>query len=307
MARSNYPEASLAATLGVVAGAAMFGTVPLFSRALLDYGLAPAAIAFYRFAASALVLVPFLRLARSAWRDTLWAMAGGAGMGLGWIGFVTSLQSMSVAGAGVLYMTYPAFAIVIAALAFRVSPSRRGLLAAGLIVVAGLVGLPAGGFGASGAGAVLMALAAPLAYGALINILSFRLGRLPTLSAVGAIALGSVLALTPVLASLPREALVPSEVSALPWLLGFSAITALLPQFLYVIFAPRIGPVRTAVAGSMEMVAMLLVAVALGEKPSAAELLAAALIVLAVVVGAGPAGRRGGQEALASAPPPGPG
>ena len=277
----------LLATSAVMVGAACFGTLPLFTRVLMEAGLAPPAIAFWRFALTALALLPLLRLGGGAWRPTLWAMAGGAGMGLGWIGFVHSLSAMSIAEAGVLFMTYPVFAIVFAALFFRVRPRLAELVAAAMIVLAAVLAAPSATFTAAVGGAVVFALAAPAAYGLLLNILAFRLGGLRPLGAVGAVALGSVVALSPLVVRLPASAIVPADSAAWPWLLAFSLATALLPQLLFVLFAPVIGSVRTAIAGSMELTAMLAVAVlAYVEALTMMQGLAAVLIIGAVALGA---------------------
>ena len=60
-----------------------------------------------------------------------------------------------------------------------------------------------------------------------------------------------------------------------------------LPQLLFVLFAPVIGSVRTAIAGSMELTAMLAVAVlAYAEALTMMQGLAAVLIIGAVALGA---------------------
>lgn len=276
------------AMAAVVAGAACFGTLPLFTRMLTEAGLAPPAIAFWRFALTAIVLLPLLRLRGGAWRPTLWAMAGGAGMGLGWIGFVHSLTTMSIAEAGVLFMTYPVFAILFAGVLFGVRPRPAELVATGLIVLAAVLAAPTGTPASVPiGGAVLFALAAPAAYGLLLNILAFKLSDLRPLGAVGAVALGSILALAPLVVRLPASAIVPADPAALPWMLAISLATALVPQLLFVLFAPVIGPVRTAIAGSMELTAMLVVAVlAYAERLSPAQALATVLVLAAVALGA---------------------
>lgn len=275
------------ATLGVMLGAAAFGTLPLFTRVLAEAGLAPQAIAFWRFALTALVLLPLFRVGRGRLRPTLWAMAGGAAMGLGWIGFVKSLEAMPIAEAGVLFMTYPAFAILIARLVFGERLRPLSILATALVVMAAVLAAPAGSLGGGTGAAVALALLAPAAYGLLINILAYKLQALRPLAVVGAVALGSVLALAPLLLRLPLAAIVPADPAALPWLLAFSAVTALGPQFLFALCAPRIGPVRTAIAGSMELVSMLAVAViAYAEALSRTQMLAAILIIVAVGLGA---------------------
>lgn len=281
------------ATAGVMFGASCFGTLPLFTRVLTEAGLAAPAIAFWRFALTALVLLPLLRLGtRAARRATAWAIAGGAAMGLGWIGFVHSLTLMSVAEAGVLFMTYPAFAILFAGVFFRVRPRLPSLVATALVVLAAGLAAPAGTLGSGLGPAVAFALLAPAAYGLLLNILSFELETLSPLGAVGAVALGSILALAPLLLGRPWHEIVPADPAVLPWMITFSVMTALLPQLVFVRCAPVIGPVRTAIAGSMELVGMLCVAVlAFGERLTGAQALAAFLIVCAVALGA--SGRAG--------------
>lgn len=71
----------------------------------------------------------------------------------------------------------------------------------------------------------------------------------------------------------------------LPYTLGLAFAPALLPQFIYITAAPRVGHVGTAIAGSIELPAM----VALGftvfcDQPSAKEIVACALVVAVVLL-----------------------
>lgn len=284
-----------AATLAVVAAAAMFGTLPFFARTLQAEGMAPPAIAFFRFALTAIVLLPLLRPRRA----TLWGLAGGVGMGLGWIGFVESLAVMSVAEAGVLFMTYPFFAILLGALAFGERLSAKGVLAAAMILGAAALATPLGDGARPGlVGAVLFALAAPAAYGLLINIIAHRVNVLAPLAAVGTIALGAVLGLLPLMLTLTPVEVVPQSAYGLLVLAAFSLVTALLPQLLMTTFAPVIGATRTAIAGSAELIAMFLVGVAaFGEALGGRHIAAGALVIAAIVVAAGRA------KGAASRPP----
>ena len=102
------------AVAGVLFASICFGFVPYFSRGLTDQGLAPYAVAFYRYILAAIVLLPALLIHRSNWREIVWGMAAGAVMGLGWVGYVTALETVSTSTVGVLYMTYPVFTIGIA-------------------------------------------------------------------------------------------------------------------------------------------------------------------------------------------------
>jgi len=133
----------LAAT-GVLFASICFGFVPYFSRGLTDQGLAPTAVAFYRYILAAIILLPALLKYRSNWREIVWGMVAGAVMGGGWVGYVTALETVPASTVGVLYMTYPVFTIVIAWALFGDQPTRRSLVAAGLIVIAAIfAGSPA--------------------------------------------------------------------------------------------------------------------------------------------------------------------
>ncbi|WMS41011.1 DMT family transporter [Acuticoccus sp. MNP-M23] len=280
---------SLIPVLAIMLGAACFGTLPLFARTLTDFAIAAPAIAFYRFALSALVLSPFLVLRGPLRGATFWGLAGGAVMGLGWIGFVVALKTLSVAETGILFMTFPLFAILFGLL-FGERPGGRGWIGAALIVLAALIVAPGDALDPSGGlVAVAAALVAPAAYGLLLNIIARRVHTLPAIAATGSIAMGSVLVLAPIVATLPLGEVLPAAPAAYAWLAVFSAMTALIPQLIYVVFSPRIGAVRTAMAGSAELPTMFIVgAVAFGEPLGWTHLTAGALILCAIALTARP-------------------
>ena len=118
----------------VVFACVCFGTIPYFAKSLTDAGMASYAVAFYRYGLSALVLTPLLlRLPRAQFRILLWGIASGIGTGLGWVGYVEAIKTVPVSTAGVLYMTYPVFTLLIGWLWFGDTPSRRAFLAALLV------------------------------------------------------------------------------------------------------------------------------------------------------------------------------
>ena len=84
-----------------------FGLVPLFARNLQAVGTDSATISFYRYAASALILLPWLPLRREKRGEAL--VLGGAGllMGLSWIGYLEAIKVASVAAAGSSSSTAP--------------------------------------------------------------------------------------------------------------------------------------------------------------------------------------------------------
>ena len=117
---------------GVIFASICFGVVPYFSRGLSDQGIAPQAIAFFRYVITAVVLLPVLFGNLAAWRELLWGMAAGAAMGLGWSGYAAALKVAPASTVGVLYMTYPVFTVLISWLIFKDRITRRALIAAGM-------------------------------------------------------------------------------------------------------------------------------------------------------------------------------
>ena len=65
------------AVIGVLFASICFGSVPYFSRGLTEQGLAPYAVAFYRFVLAAVLMFPSLLGQRAAWREILWGLAAG--------------------------------------------------------------------------------------------------------------------------------------------------------------------------------------------------------------------------------------
>ncbi|UOM35578.1 DMT family transporter [Acuticoccus sp. I52.16.1] len=273
-----------AGIFAIIAGAGLFGTTAYFGRVLPEFGMAAPAVTFFRFALTALVLAPFLVVRGPRRTATLWGIAGGATIALGWIGYVVALRSLPVAEVAVLFMTYPLFAIAFAALLFGERPGTRGALAAVLIVAAALVGTPIVSFGGA-ATAILFGLTTPAAYGFLLNVIAHRLGALPPLAATGSVSLGAVLGVAPLLVQLPPAEILPLEPAALVTIAVMAIASALLPQLLYVTFAPRLGAVSTAIAGSAELPTMFLIGwLAFGEPLTLAHGAAACLIMTAIAI-----------------------
>lgn len=287
MTAAARPSAAPIATLALVLGAALFGLTAYFARALGEAGLAGPAIAAWRFGLAAVVLFPVLALSSIRRGEVLWGLGGGALLGVGWIGYVEALQVLPVAEVAVLFMTYPFFTILFAAVFFRERPHWRSLLAAAIVLVAAAIATEPGRIAADPA--ILFALAAPAAYGMLLNILARKLGGAPPLSAVAAVALGALLGVAPLLPGVPLGALIPSAPVIWVGVLAAGVLTALLPQLLYVRFAPRVGAVRTAIAGSAELPAQVMCGVvAFGEPLTLSIGAAMALVLAAILIGARP-------------------
>ncbi|WP_170451567.1 DMT family transporter [Ruegeria arenilitoris] len=273
------------AVAGVLLASICFGLVPYFSRGLTQQGVAPHAVAFYRYIVAATLLLPVLIVHRKAWREICWGLAAGAVMGLGWIGYVTALEALPASTVGVLYMTYPVFTLVIAWALFSDAPTRRALLASGLIVLAAITAGAPASVSPQHIPTLLAALAAPFGFGFGICVLVHRLSRIAPLARIASVSLGSVLGLLPLILSADVQQLLPVRQSDWILIVGIGLVTALVPQLIYTICSPLIGASQTAVVGSVELPTMFVVGfVAFGEAITAPQAIACALVLGAIAI-----------------------
>ena len=273
------------ATLGIIAASVGFGLVPYFARTLTAEGMAPHAIAFFRYAFAASVLLPFVWRARARWTALLWGLLSGVAMGLGWIGYVRAVEIVPVSTAGVLYMTFPVFTLLIAWLVFGDVPGRRAVLASLMIVVAAVLVTSPDAITADQVPALALSLAAPLGFGFGINVLIHKLTTLPPLARIACVCLGSVLGLLPLMVTTPVAALFPVTASGWWLVAGIAFGSALIPQLLYTVAAPVIGTARTAIAGSIELPTMFLVGwFAFAEPVGLAQWIACGIVISAIAL-----------------------
>jgi len=273
------------AALGVLFASVCFGIVPYFSRNLTDQGLAPHAVAFYRYAIAAVILLPAFLSQLKAWRELVWGLCAGAAMGLGWIGYVTAVETIPASTVGVLYMTYPIFTVIIAWALFADTPSRRALFASGLIILAAVIAGNPSAVPSNQLSTLVISLAAPLGFGFGICVLVHRLSRIPPLARLASVSLGSVLALAPLVATSTSAEILPKDFDTWLLILGIAVVSALVPQLIYTVSSPIIGASRSAVIGSVELPTMFLVSMfAFGETLTFSQLIACVLVVIAIVV-----------------------
>lgn len=284
-AGANRPVGTGLATFGVVLASVGFGLVPFFARSLTEAGMAPHAVAFCRYALTAVVLLPTLLIARHNLRVVLWGVAAGVVMGLGWVGYVRAVEMAPVSTVGVLYMTYPIFTLIIAWALFRDTPSRRAVLAALIILAAALLSSSEAVLGPGMVWPLVISLAAPFGFGFGICVLVHRLPALPPLTRIGAVSLGSLIGLLPLVVMSDPQTLIPSDGQG--WLLvaGLALGSALVPQLIYTVCSPVVGTARAAAAGSVELPTMFVLGwVAFGEPIGPLQWVACGLIVTAIVM-----------------------
>ena len=96
---------------------------------------------------------------------------------------------------------------------------------------------------------------------------------------------GASISLLPLLILSAPDTVLPQNASDWQLIGGLALCTALLPQLLYTTFAPRIGAVRSAVAGSVELPTMFFIGwYTLGEVIGLAQWLACLLITMAILM-----------------------
>lgn len=272
------------ATLIVVAASVCFGLVPLFARGLMEMGVAPAAIAFFRYAFSGLFMLPFLPLARAKRRDALRMICAGLLMGLGWVSYLEALKTASVAATGVIYMTYPMFALLLAWLLVRQTPSPRSWLGCAMVLGAALI-LFDGTAGDAVSWALLLSLPAPILFALIIVTLTCLTPSLTSREKLSCGMVGSLIGLAPVVALTDPAAFLPSGADVWLTVIAMGLMTTLIPQFLYTVAAPKIGPGRAAAAGTVELPTMIALGwVMFGEAVGLREITASVLVLTAIVL-----------------------
>ena len=279
-------QSSLLPTILVVLACFCFGTIPYFARTLTDAGMAPHAVAFYRYGISALVLFPLLlRIPRARWKTVCWGIFSGVLVGLGWVGYVNGLKTVPVSTIGVLYMTYPVFTVLIGWAWFRDRPSFNALCGAGIVLLAALLVSSPAAVDPQHLPAMLISLTAPISFGIGINILVHKLNPISPIKRVASFTVGASLSLVPLLIATEPQAVLPQTPAQWQLIAGLALGTALIPQLIYTTYAHRIGAARSAVAGSIELPTMFFIGwFALGETIGLAQWLACLLITLAIVL-----------------------
>ena len=285
---------TLAATLIIAVASVCFGLVPLFGRVLLEAGLAPEAIALYRFCMALPLALAFLPRRRESLGPFLVLAGAGLAGGLGWTAYLDALDEVPVASAGVLYMSYPLFVVLLARLIVGQPITARATAGAALVLGGALIVNAPGTIGAADWLVLLSSLPAPIGF-ALIVVLLATVGHdLSTLERWSAICVGHVAGLLPAALLSPAGTLLPASAGGWLWISGLALVTATVPQILYTLASRRVSPSRAAAAGAAELPTMIAVGwLAFGERLGVHETVGALLVIAAIAVtpAVAPAGR----------------
>ena len=293
----NLRFTSVSATLVIVACAICFGSVPIFVRELQGLGNGPATIALYRYGFSALILLPFLPLERHKRASALLVAGAGAVLGLSLIGYLDAVGNAPVAAAGVVYMSYPVFAALFAWALLRQALTWRSLMAAGLVIGAAALLLDPTVLSHEVMSALVWAIPAPIAFGFLVVVLSGMASELSALERTVCGLSGSILGLLPLAIQEGQGSVLP--VSSQEWglIIAMGLATALIPQVLFTIACQKVGPVRTAAAGSFELPTMFLIGwLVFGETFGFREVISACLVLSAILIAPAISAKAAGQK-----------
>jgi len=272
------------ATALVASTSLLMGSVPVFARELTDAGLSPVSVSFYRNLVGTLLLAGLLRFDAEKRAATLWALATGLLMGLGWTAYVRAVEVVPVSTAGVIYMSYPMFAIVLARVVFGRRATTRALAAGMIVLGASVVALGAEIDGRDSE-VLLLAFAAPVSFGFAIAVLTERLATLRPIERVAPIAAGSTTGLLPLMLAQGRAESIPADLTTWCLALGIAVFTGIGPQWIYSAAAPHVGAARAAVAGATELPMMFLVGLVwFGESLTFEQGIAGVLVLVAILL-----------------------
>ena len=273
------------ATAAVALTAVLFGLVPIFARELQAEGVGAASIALSRYVLTAAVLLPFLPLARAKRREALLIGGAGMAMGLGWIGYLQAVETVPIAAAGVIYMAYPLFCVLFAWLLLRQRPTLRAVGAGLLILLAAGLLLDPAALEPAAMRALLWSLPAPMTFGFLVLVLCALTPNLTALEKLATGMLGATLGLAPMALGQEAGAILPQTAAGWGWITGLGLTTALAPQLIYTIAAPKLGAARAAAAGSFELPTMLAIGwIVFGETLGLRGAVASTLVLAAIAL-----------------------
>ncbi|SON51937.1 DMT family transporter [Vibrio tapetis] len=269
----------------VLASAFFYGLNPFFAQLLFKEGIGAELVSLYRFILPAVLFIFFLRTPRQNWPEATRSLLLGLVSGIAIFSYFYALETVSAATVILIYYSYPFFSVLIGWAVFGRIPSQNSLVSAVLVAIAASLTvrpdyLPEGSLLAIG-GCFL----APLTVATQVQYLSRPNTVIPTLNRMGWITMGHVAVLLPITIWNNPTQLLPQSSTGLMAMLGIALFAAAIPQFLFMVGAPRSCANKNAVTGSLELIVALLTgAILLGEELDRLELTAMALMLLALFI-----------------------
>lgn len=269
----------------IAVSAASFGAMAVFARLAYDGGADVTAVLFLRFVIAAPLMAVLMRLRGLAWpRGRL--LAGLAAMGgLGYVGqslsFFTALTKASASLVALLLYAYPAIVTVLSVVVLgerltrlRVAALGVALAGASLTIGPQLSGEPLG---------VVLGASAAVIYSVYILVgsrLTPRSGALPA----SAVIMAAAAAVYAVVVAVQRPAF-PATGGGWAAVVAIALVSTVVAITTFFAGMARLGPTDASTLSTLEpVVTVVLAALVLDERLSAAQLVGGLLILAAVVV-----------------------
>ncbi len=185
--------------------------------------------------------------------------AAGLASGIGWTTYLDAIDEVPVASAGVVYMSYPLFVVLLARLLVGQRISARAAVGAVLVLGgAALVNTP-GAIAPDQWLVLLSSLPAPVGFALIVVLLASVGHELSTLERWSAICVGHVAGLLPAALLSDAGTLLPVSAAGWGWVAGVALVTATLPQIAYTFASRHVSAARAAAAGAAELPTMMAV------------------------------------------------
>lgn len=269
----------------VLAAACGFGLNPMLAQLLYGLGFDAQVVTLYRFLLPTLMLLPFLRIRSGDWAEAGRMFALGMGNAVAMLAYFKAMQTIDPAKAIFIYYTYPIFSLLLGWLFWGKRPSRNGLVAGALILVAVSLVLNPQQAHEDSLWHIASVFLAPLMVALIIQYLAQPKAPMSTLQRLNMSQLGHMLVLLPLAVWSEPTKWLPVSWEGVVWLVALAVFASSLPQFLMTMGVSRLGSDRTAIAGTLELVvAMLAGTMVFGQSLTQGQLTAMLLVILAMAI-----------------------
>ncbi|MGF1720833.1 DMT family transporter [Vibrio kyushuensis] len=269
----------------VLLSAFFYGLNPLFAQLLFKEGLGAEMVSLYRFILPAIGFAFFLRTPQEHWAEACRSLFLGIVSGVSIFGYFHALETLPAATAILIYYTYPCFSVLIGWAIFRRVPTQNAFISAVLVAIAASLTVRPESLPNNALLPVAACFLAPLVVATQVQYLTNPRQCIPTCNRMAWITFGHILVLLPLVLWVAPDQVLPTSLTGIMSVFGIALLAAALPQFLFMVGAPRSCADKNALTGSLELVVALLSgAILLGEHLDQLELTAIVLMILALFI-----------------------
>jgi len=269
----------------IITAAIGFGLNPMLAQLLMSEGLSPQLVSLYRFAMPALLLLPWLRLARTEYTEGLIMLIFGIANGLAMLAYFYAMTQVPITLAIFIYYSYPVMSLLVGWFIDGKRPTPNRSISALLIIIAASLVFKPSVFAADQWLPLLGCLLAPLVFAVSIHYWSNPRQALAPLQRIRCGLLGHLVVLLPLALLSQPTTWLPLSNSGYLWIIALGCLATSLPQYLFTLGAPKAGPEKTSIAGAIELVVALLCGtVILGGVLDQYQICAMLLVIMAMLI-----------------------